>query len=82
MEIILMCEDKQVGTNAGAWREITQAQWAKVAAADKAFVDPNKWTQVSILSTTGLRRFSNDKTIRDYAEKTWGIEPCIFPSDG
>ncbi|XP_034213185.1 glycogen phosphorylase 1-like [Prunus dulcis] len=52
------------------------------AAADKAFADPNKWTQMSILSTAGSGRFSSDRTIRDYAEKTWGIEPCRFPSDG
>ncbi|ONI26209.1 hypothetical protein PRUPE_1G009700 [Prunus persica] len=53
-----------------------------VAAADKAFADPNKWTQMSILSTAGSGRFSSDRTIRDYVEKTWGIEPCRFPSDG
>ncbi|XP_021825239.1 alpha-glucan phosphorylase, H isozyme-like [Prunus avium] len=52
------------------------------AAADKAFADPNKWTKMSILSTTESGRFSNDRTIRDYAEKTWGIEPCRFPYDG
>ncbi|KAL6292357.1 hypothetical protein ACE6H2_000499 [Prunus campanulata] len=52
------------------------------AAADKAFADPNKWTQMSILSTAGSGRFSSDRTILDYAEKTWGIEPRKFPSDG
>ncbi|CAN6689753.1 unnamed protein product [Malus baccata var. baccata] len=52
------------------------------AAADKAFADPQKWTQMSILSTAGSARFSSDRTIRDYAEKTWGVEPCRFPSDG
>ncbi|XP_008224553.2 PREDICTED: alpha-glucan phosphorylase, H isozyme-like [Prunus mume] len=52
------------------------------AAVDKAFADPNKWTQMSILSTAGSGIFSSDRTIQDYAEKTWGIEPCRFPSDG
>ncbi|CAL2224692.1 unnamed protein product [Prunus armeniaca] len=52
------------------------------AAADKASADPNKRTQMSILSTAWWGRFSSDRTIRDYAEKTWGIEPCRFPSDG
>ncbi|CAL2224705.1 unnamed protein product [Prunus armeniaca] len=55
---------------------------AAQAAADKAFADPNKRTQMSILSTAGSGRFSSDRTIRDYAEKTWGIEACRFPSDG
>ncbi|CAL8155354.1 unnamed protein product [Prunus armeniaca] len=52
------------------------------AAVDKAFVDPNKWTQMSILCTAGSGIFSSDRTIQDYAEKTWGIELCRFPSDG
>lgn len=49
------------------------------AAADKAFVDQKKWTQMSILSTAGSGRFSSDRTIQDYAEQTWGIEPCRCP---
>ncbi|CAL8155356.1 unnamed protein product [Prunus armeniaca] len=52
------------------------------AVVDKAFADSNKWTQMSILSTAGSGIFSSDRTIQDYAEKTWGIEPCRFPSDG
>ncbi|TYK26442.1 glycogen phosphorylase 1-like [Cucumis melo var. makuwa] len=49
------------------------------AAADKAFIDKEKWTRMSILSTAGSGRFSSDRTIQDYAEKTWGIEPCRCP---
>ncbi|CAL5345020.1 unnamed protein product [Camellia sinensis] len=49
------------------------------AAADRAFVDQEKWTKMSILSTAGSGRFSSDRTIEDYAEKTWGIEPCKCP---
>ncbi|GLU22950.1 hypothetical protein SLE2022_389860 [Rubroshorea leprosula] len=48
-------------------------------AADKVFVDQEKWTRMSILSTAGSGRFSSDKTIEDYAEKTWGIQPCRCP---
>lgn len=49
------------------------------AEADKAFVDREKWTRMSILSTAGSGRFSSDRTIGEYAEKTWGIEPCRCP---
>ncbi|RWR96411.1 glycogen phosphorylase 1 isoform X1 [Cinnamomum micranthum f. kanehirae] len=49
------------------------------AEADKAFVDKVKWTRMSILSTAGSGRFSSDRTIGEYAEKTWGIEPCRCP---
>ncbi|XP_068665455.1 uncharacterized protein [Aristolochia californica] len=46
------------------------------AAADKAYVDQERWTRMSILSTAGSGRFSSDRTMEDYAEKTWGIKPC------
>ena len=49
------------------------------AAADKAFVDHEKWTKMSILSTAGSGKFSSDRTIGDYAAETWGIEPCRCP---
>nr|GEU99071.1 glycogen phosphorylase 1-like [Tanacetum cinerariifolium] len=49
------------------------------AAADKAYVDKDKWSEMSILCTAGSGRFSSDRTIEDYAEQTWGIEPCKCP---
>lgn len=49
------------------------------AEADKAFIDKEKWTRMSILSTAGSGRFSSDRTIGEYAEKTWGIKPCRCP---
>ncbi|MCD7450255.1 hypothetical protein HAX54_004700 [Datura stramonium] len=49
------------------------------AAADRAFVDQEKWTQMSILSTAGSGKFSSDRTIEEYAEQSWGIEPCKCP---
>ncbi|KAI5447940.1 uncharacterized protein LOC127081761 isoform X1 [Lathyrus oleraceus] len=49
------------------------------AAADKAFVEPEKWIKMSILSAAGSGRFSSDRTIREYAERTWKIDPCQCP---
>ncbi|KAL4205091.1 hypothetical protein AMTRI_Chr01g135480 [Amborella trichopoda] len=49
------------------------------AAADKTFVDQERWTQMSILSAAGSGRFSTDRTVGEYAEKTWGITPCKCP---
>ncbi|XP_021902336.1 LOW QUALITY PROTEIN: glycogen phosphorylase 1-like [Carica papaya] len=49
------------------------------AAADKTFVDQEKWTEMSILSTARSSRFSSDRTIEEYAAETWGIEPCRCP---
>ncbi|KAL8108109.1 hypothetical protein AgCh_024524 [Apium graveolens] len=51
------------------------------AAADRAFANQEKWTKMSILCTAGSGRFSSDRTIEEYAKKTWGIEPCKCPSD-
>ncbi|CAL2224748.1 unnamed protein product [Prunus armeniaca] len=34
------------------------------AAVDKAFADPNKWTQMSILSTAGSGIFSRQNNLR------------------
>nr|XP_043622410.1 glycogen phosphorylase 1-like isoform X2 [Erigeron canadensis] len=50
------------------------------AAADKAYVDKEKWSEMSILCTAGSGRFSSDRTIEDYAQKSWGIQPCKCPS--
>ncbi|XWS66313.1 hypothetical protein CRYUN_Cryun05aG0189000 [Craigia yunnanensis] len=35
------------------------------SAADKAFVVQERWTEMSILSTAGSGRFSNDRTIKE-----------------
>lgn len=40
------------------------------AAADRAYVDKKKWSEMSILCTAGSARFSSDRTIEDYAKKT------------
>ncbi|CAM8907667.1 unnamed protein product [Rhodiola kirilowii] len=49
------------------------------SSAVKAFVDKKKWTRMSILSAAASGRFSSDRTIQEYAEQTWGIEPCRCP---
>ncbi|RDX93826.1 Glycogen phosphorylase 1, partial [Mucuna pruriens] len=49
------------------------------AAADKAFVEPEKWVKMSILSVAGSGTFSSDRTIQEYAENTWKIDPCRCP---
>ncbi|KAJ0985992.1 hypothetical protein J5N97_004348 [Dioscorea zingiberensis] len=49
------------------------------AAADMAFVNQKKWTKMSILNTAGSGKFSSDRTIGEYAEQTWGVEPCRCP---
>ncbi|CAN6444447.1 unnamed protein product [Victoria cruziana] len=49
------------------------------AAADKAFVDEDKWTKMSILSTAGSGKFSSDRTVAEYRDKIWKVQPCRLP---
>jgi len=34
---------------------------------------------MSIASTSGCGQFSSDRSIKNYAENIWGIEPCERP---
>ncbi|KAH9570021.1 hypothetical protein CY35_02G018100 [Sphagnum magellanicum] len=45
------------------------------AAVDEAYVDRERWTRMSIMSTAGSGNFSIDRTTREYAENIWGIKP-------
>lgn len=49
------------------------------AKVDKTFVDREKWTKMSIMSTAGSGKFSSDRTIRQYADDIWHIKPCVRP---
>lgn len=43
--------------------------------ADQAFKDRRRWAKMAILNTARVGKFSSDRTIREYCEDIWKIDP-------
>ncbi len=44
--------------------------------ADKAYRDKSGWAKMAILNTARMGKFTSDRSIRDYVEKIWRLQPC------
>jgi len=46
---------------------------------DQTYTDYRKWTQMAILGVAKCGKFSSDRTISEYCEQIWDIEPVPVP---
>jgi starch phosphorylase len=54
-----------------------EAYWAAQRTVDDLWRSPTEWWRKSILNTARMSWFSSDRTIREYAEDIWGVEPAL-----
>lgn len=40
------------------------------------YVDEKTWTHKAIINVASSGKFSSDRTIREYADGIWNVEPC------
>ena len=45
------------------------------AEVERAYLDPERWTRMSILNTARMGRFSSDRSIADYCREIWRVGP-------
>ncbi len=46
--------------------------------AGKAYLDKDRWTRMSILNSARSGRFSTDRTMRDYNNDIWHLDPIVL----
>jgi len=46
---------------------------------EDAYRDRMRWARMSALNIARIGRFSSDRTIQQYAEKIWHVEPVAIP---
>ena len=68
-------EPSDLWMTAADFRSFVDAQ----TAAAETYRDVEKWTRMSILNTASSGRFSTDRTMREYNDEIWRLEPIDLP---
>ena len=42
---------------------------------DSAYKDPERWAKMAIMNTASSGKFSSDRTIKEYANEIWNMQP-------
>jgi starch phosphorylase len=64
-------EPADIWMTAADFRSFVDAQ----AAANEAYRNVEQWTRMSIFNTASSGKFSTDRTMRDYNDDVWHLEP-------
>ncbi len=67
-------EPADLWMTAADFRSFVDAQ----QAADEVYKDRDSWTRMSILNSASSGQFSTDRTMRDYNEDIWNLEPVTL----
>jgi starch phosphorylase len=51
------------------------------AEVERTYLDPERWTRMSILNAARMGRFSSDRSIADYCREVWRVEPVPIDLD-
>jgi glycogen phosphorylase len=49
---------------------------------DRAYLDTERWTRMSILNAARMGFFSSDRSIADYCRDVWRVQPVPIAGDG